>query len=68
MTSSDAMVVTFTANSTDIGGEDEPEVIGYCYSPECKCLSTFAPDMNDENGLLVCTMCGCLMDGAVDYT
>jgi hypothetical protein len=64
----DAMTVSFNANSTDIGVEDEPDTIGYCNSPECKCLRTFAPDMNDENELMVCQMCGCLMDGAADYT
>jgi hypothetical protein len=62
---SDSMSVTFTANSIDIGGEDEPDV---AYCANCECLSTFAPDMNDENELMVCQMCGCLMDGAVDYT
>lgn len=64
----DAMTVSFTANSIDIGGEDEPDTIGYCNSPECKCLSTFAPDQNEDNGLLICQMCGCLMDGAADYS
>lgn len=61
----DAMTVTFDADTSSVGGDDEPEVT-WCST--CRCLSSFAPDQNEDNGLPVCTWCGCLMDGAADYT
>lgn len=49
------------------GGEDElDDTTGYCDT--CDGMSTFAPDQNDDNGLLVCVWDGTLMDGAADWT
>ena len=48
------------------GTDDLDDVTGPCTT--CDAISTFRPDENDEAGLLVCIYCGCLMDGAADYT
>ena len=70
--SDDAYSVTFDANDIPIANNcadiDDDEVIAYCASAGCQCDRVFRPDQNEENGLLICTMCGCLMDGVVDYT
>jgi hypothetical protein len=70
MTSDMPDAAVWHANANEFADElaTDDEVIAYCASAGCQCDSVFQPDQNEDNGLLICTMCGCLMDGAIDYT
>lgn len=52
----------FCQQRADYTPPDDDEVIAFCDSPECRCLSTFAYDQNEDNGVYICGFCGSAID------